>query len=198
MIKSDAATRLACGILGLWLGSVLVSGVTAAVAFPTMKSLAPTVPGYHVPADEHFLIVAGAVAQRVFNIVGIVQIVCLALVVAVLLLARWRMPRPNPVGPWWWAGRIALAATACATIWALSVQMRLNDLIAAYWSAAQAGEAAAAAIARDQFRAYHPTSTRALSISAIMIVLTCILLAFRATTPTPASSATDHPSNPAP
>src|SRR6185295_5853324 len=52
----------------VWLGTLLATGLGAAIAFPSMRSLKPTVTDYRVPEDQHWLIVAGHVARPLFSV----------------------------------------------------------------------------------------------------------------------------------
>ena len=69
MTSRPFASRLVLAAIALWLGVLLVSGLTAAVAFPTMKPLAPQLPDYAAVSD-HWKITAGAIANRVFTVAG--------------------------------------------------------------------------------------------------------------------------------
>ncbi|MGQ0628913.1 MAG: hypothetical protein ACT4PL_12535 [Phycisphaerales bacterium] len=59
--------------LGLWFGSLIMSGVAAAVLFPTLKRLDPTLGAYPKYTGSHWLLAAGHVAEIVFYISDIIS-----------------------------------------------------------------------------------------------------------------------------
>jgi hypothetical protein len=76
--------------LAVWLGSVAMSGVVAAIVFPLMGTLEPTLATYPSYEGNHATLTAGLVASKVFFTVDTIQFVCasLALGTMVVLIAR--------------------------------------------------------------------------------------------------------------
>ncbi len=162
--------------LGVWLGVVLMSGAAAAIIFPTVKALAPSVPAYAGYAGEHWMLVAGRVAQRVFLAGDVAQFACACGAGLGLLFAR-------PFGHVWWR-RVATAlrlTLLCGAVTALAYQLfvlapRMNANLHGYWDAAAAGDTATAEALRAAFSAEHPTATRVLGVIAAL-VSACLALA---------------------
>jgi hypothetical protein len=149
--------------LGLWLGALLAVGGIAAVAFPTMKSLAPALPGFRVPVEDHWSIAAGHIMNPAFFAVMIAGIVlCAAALLAWTCLSAAR--------------RIVLVIAlllAVGTLMGLGLPMQTH--LDGYWMAAQAGELEAAAEAKTRFDALHPWSSRAMGTQAGVVALALVM-----------------------
>ncbi len=144
--------------LGVWLGALVAVGGTAAVAFPTMKALAPALPGFRVPAEDHWSIAAGHVMNPAFFALMIGGVA-----LALISLCAWRgMGR----------GRRFLTVLslllAAGTLVGLGLPMRGH--LDRYWAAARAGEAETASAAKARFDALHPWSSRALGVQTALVV----------------------------
>lgn len=158
--------RLHLVALSLWLGALLSVSAVAAVAFPTMKSLQPALPGFRVNVLEHASIAAGHVMNPAF-----LALMIGGIALATSALLAWRtMSGPRRV-----LGVLSLALTA-ATLAALGLPMRTH--LDTYWSAARAGEVEAAESAKKSFDALHPWSSRALGTQALLVSISIGLAAF--------------------
>jgi hypothetical protein len=152
--------------LSLWLGALVMSGATAAIIFPTMKGLNPSLPGITLDQTEHWLFAAGRVANRVFELAAIFEVACAVVAVSTFvgLLSR----RVGPMTRTAAIARVLTLAAACGVlaynVGVLAPRMRQN--LDAYWSAAQSGDAAAAHTSRSAFDADHPVASRTLGIMA--------------------------------
>lgn len=152
--------------LGVWSGSLLMTAATAAITFPTMKSLAPALPGYAGYTGDHWMIAAGKVANTAFAISDGVQFVCAIIAAGSLLISAvfagldWRRPgvvvRAIIMGS-------ALGVLAYHLL-VLAPRMAVN--LRQYWSLAEAGRSAEAEAIRAAFTADHPTATAVMATLA--------------------------------
>lgn len=162
------------GVLGLWAGSVLMIGVVAAIGFPTMKALRPTLPEYAAyPADEHWIIAAGAVMNKGFLASDWIGIGCAVLAVVTLLVvllgARVRFARPATI-----LRTLALAGAVGVLIYSVGVlRPRMQEALHSFWEAAKVGDLARAEPQREAFDAMHPTASRL--IGAQLVLVLCAL-----------------------
>jgi hypothetical protein len=149
--------------LGVWLGALLTVGGIAAVAFPTMKSLAPVLPGFRVPVEDHWSIAAGHIMNPSFFAVMIAGIV-----LGATALLAWK-----GIGTLRRIVTLLALLLAVGTLVGLGLPMRANlDL---YWSAARAGETEAAAQSKAKFDALHPWSSRAMGTQAGLVALALVM-----------------------
>lgn len=153
--------------LAFWLGAVGMTGVTAAVAFPTMKEMGPTLPAFAAYSEAHWPIAAGSVARRVFDISAYVQVVCalVALVAGGLRVLVGAGPRPVARVVW------TLLAAACLGWWLVVLTPRMNINLDVFWEAARAGKLERAASAKAAFDMDHPLASRAISGAALFALL---------------------------
>jgi len=171
------ASALHFASLGVWLGALGMAGVTAAVLFPTMRELDPTLPAFASYTEPQWAIAAGHAAARVFAISEVVQWVTGGLALGSLIFALWRRARAGfRVGP---AGGIRVALVVVAVTLtcyqALVLGPRMDRNMHAYWNAARAGEVAAALEHKRAFDADHPRASRAMSQTFAAIALALAL-----------------------
>ncbi|GJQ29781.1 MAG: hypothetical protein HBSAPP03_16650 [Phycisphaerae bacterium] len=152
----------------LWLGVVIMSGIVAAVAFPTMKSLNPSLPDFAAYPGEHWTIAAGHVARRVFDLGAMLQAGCAAIACVTLTgsaLGDPRRPRRIP-----FARAIALLlAVGILGYWRLSLTPTMDADLDAFWAAARAGNTESADAHKAAFNAAHPVAARTLSFTALFV-----------------------------
>ncbi|MBI1190324.1 MAG: DUF4149 domain-containing protein [Tepidisphaera sp.] len=154
--------------LALWLGAVGMTGVTAAVAFPTMKALAPTLPDFAQYHEPHWQIAAGAVARKVFDISAYVQSACALIALAAGgVRVMWPAGGGRPVARVVWT----LLAAACLAWWLAVLTPRMNHNLDSFWAAARAGDTTLALSAKAAFDADHPVASRAISGAALFSLL---------------------------
>lgn len=157
--------------LALWLASLLMAGVSAAIVFPTTRALAPRLPAYEAFVGEHWKIAAGHVQQRIFLACDAGQLVCggVAFLTLGLMLIGVGMPRLDKRT----TTTVRVLATAAALIvlcyHLLVLSPRMQQNLTAYWSNAEAGRQAEANVAQDAFEVDHPTASRALSLLAACV-----------------------------
>lgn len=150
----------------LWAGSILMAAVVAAVAFPTMRDLGPTLSAYEAYSGEHWPLAAGAVANRVFMIVDAAQLVLAMLAAGTLVFLAYA----NQLG-----GRlvgivrllalgIALLTFGVHLFW---LRPKMDVDLANYWEAARQGQTETAQEHREGFASKHPTASRLMGATAL-------------------------------
>ncbi|MBL8757761.1 MAG: hypothetical protein JNK35_04945 [Phycisphaerae bacterium] len=175
MLARRALHAIHVTALGLWSGSLLMTAAMAAVTFPTMKSLAPMLPGYAGYTGDHWMIAAGKVANTAFAISDGVQFVCAMLAAGSLLVAavfaglNWR--RPGVVV------RAVIMGSALGVLayhlLVLSPRMAVN--LRQYWLLAEAGKTSDAEAVRAAFTADHPTASTVMATLAGLSLIGLIL-----------------------
>ena len=149
---------------------LLVSGLTAAIAFPTMKPLAPQLPDYAAVSD-HWKIAAGAIANRVFTVAGWAQCALAALTMFSLAAHLSRAARH-------WLNTTRLLVTLAAALLqgylSFLLVPRMNRTLAAFMDAARAADPLADAIRRT-FDGDHPLASNLISALAAVLFLALLL-----------------------
>lgn len=156
--------------LGAWAGMLMLVGAAAAIAFPTMKRLDPQLPEFSQYNEDHWMIAAGSVMNRVFQLADWVALglATLALVSLVLIFAgRQSAPRLRRTVH----GIVLLVAMTLLLIESFVLAPRMRSTLEEFLDAARAGDIATANLARDEFRADHPMASRLMmaQFSAVML-----------------------------
>ncbi|MFG0307508.1 MAG: hypothetical protein ACF8Q5_15000 [Phycisphaerales bacterium JB040] len=155
--------------LALWLGAVVMSGVVAAVVFPLVRELDPTLGAYPEFTGDHANLAAGRIAARVFLIADGAQFAgaFLALVTVTALILRGAISNRRLAH----GVRVVALAVALTSVsyQLLLLAPRMDRNLSAYWAAAEAGDNQAAETARLAFAEDHPTASRTLSITALAV-----------------------------
>jgi hypothetical protein len=161
-------------VLGLWLGVLIAVGATAAIVFPTMKSLGVRVPEITGDAADHYRIAGGMVAERVFLLGDAVMFPCGLIAAATLgcsfMFFRSRsgkgaaMLRAVALG-------IALASLAALL---LVVTPAINSASAKHRAAAKIGDVPAAQAAMKAVDELHPTATNLMAAEAAAVLITLV------------------------
>lgn len=162
--------------LCLWGAAVLGSGLAAAIAFPTMKALDPHLPAYSAYEGDHWMLAAGKIANRVFEITDAVQMAMAALAVftAVGLLVA-RVCRVRSIAGAMWLACVAAAVGVLAyTLLTLRPAMAVD--LHAYWDAALAGDTPTAESAREAFSAEHPTASNLMAATSACVLGALVLV----------------------
>lgn len=160
--------------LAIWLAGLLGAGLSAALIFPQMKTLQPTLPDFAHYPGEHWKIAGGMVANHIFLIVDYIQLTCALiafLTLGLTLIAANKSPikRKPPLA----GARIILLTIACALlcyqlfILAPRMAVHIND----FWTAARDGNQPVADAAQAAFDADHPTSRTLLTSIAACVLL---------------------------
>lgn len=176
--------------MGVWAGALGMTGAAAAIAFPTMRGLEPTLGVYSAYTEPHWRLAAGHVAARLFFVSDLVQLGCAGLAGATLaaLVLGKRVP---------WPGRLAAARLLVMTlILALAsyrmfiLAPRMDSNLARYREAAAAGRMDDAATSQGAFSADHPTASNVLTGTFVLVMAGLVIGAWQATgggSPAPAS-----------
>lgn len=146
-----------------------MGAVVAAIIFPTMRELDPTLGLFQAYRGAHADLGAGYIQARVFFAVDILQFVGafvggIALAVSIFVRHALRT-RASFV-------RSVLFAAA-ALVFAYQFFMlapRMDQNAQDYWRAAEAGDTQAAERSRDAFSADHPTATRVFGLIGVLVL----------------------------
>ncbi len=163
--------------LALWFGALVMTGITAAIAFPTLKTLGVTVPGFEaVPTDEHFKIAAGHILYQIFFITDCIQLTSVIIIIAITGLQLYSrkialLKIPNLI-------RLAALTVVLLTLAYHLFQLapRMNTNLRKYWDAAKAGEDYARY--QQAFEAEHPTASKILGINALGLTIVILSSGF--------------------
>lgn len=176
---------------GLWLGVAIATGAAAAIIFPTVRDLDPTLAGYTGYDGEHWRLAAGHIAAKLFAFGDIVGFFCLMLAgLSLCIIAA--MPHV-----WIQTPRITLARLSAlgAAILASGYNIfilgpRMNTNLQTYWQAAATGDNTAALAAQQAFMADHTPASNTLAAVAIAALALTITAAMAATAKPRAGGAT--------
>ncbi|MFI4892893.1 MAG: hypothetical protein ACIAQ0_05575 [Phycisphaerales bacterium JB058] len=174
--------------VGLWMGSLAMAGAAAAIIFPTVRDLDPSLPAYAAFTGPHWKLAAGHVASRIFLVADAVALGCL--IVSGLTLGLVAASKE----PWrqaWTTGVRLVAffgALSLLTYSFVFLGPRMNTNMVNYWEAAEAGNNEAALEYQAAFDKDHPTASTVMVSSFACVTLLMISGAFAATarTATPA------------
>jgi hypothetical protein len=170
-VGSLEIAHIAC--LSMWAGSLAMTAVTAAIAFPTMKELNPTLPSFAAYPDDHWVIAAGQVMERVFTAsdIGQLALAILACVLFVPLALSKRLSRGLMA-----ARAVVLAALLVSLLeYTFVMRPQMTSDLMAFWAAAKAGELEAANAARAAFDEAHPLASARLSVHLAGVLLAIAL-----------------------
>lgn len=150
------------GALGAAMGIILATGVTAAIAFPAMRELAPTLPGY-AAVEDHWLIAAGSIMAQVFRVTAIMLAIAFAGAVVTLFVLIARAGAGRNRAAVLLRSLVLLAAVAVFTHYAAVLMPRMNRTFDDFLNAARTGDSEQAVSLRASFDSDHPASRRDLS-----------------------------------
>jgi hypothetical protein len=155
--------------LGLWMGTIVMAGATAAVLFPTMKGLDPRLPAFASFEGEHWRLAAGRIGQQVFLISDLIQFACAVLAIGTFLVLVFFHGLMRRRGQAMLRGLLLAVALAGIAGELLILAPSMNSALKAYWAAAQSGDAAAAAVHQKAFAELHPMATNVLVITLLAV-----------------------------
>lgn len=156
--------------LGIAAGAMAMTGAAAAIAFPTMKSLAPVLPAFKVDEAQHWSIAAGSVMNRVFGVADV--IVLGAAIAAALTLIVVAFIARRSIASMTGVLRCVALVTMCGAVgfgW-FGLRPRMQGNLEAYWSAAREGRVEDAAKFKAAFDADHPRASMLLSMQFVLSV----------------------------
>ncbi len=159
-----------------------MTGVAAAILFPTLKALEPKLATYPAYSGEHWMLAAGKVAEKLFYIADIISFACATIGLATLLFAIvvYRASLKNPL----MAVRISVFTVAIALLSfkLMVLQPRMNVNLRTYWTAAAAGDQKRADEFQAAFSADHPTASNTIGALTLVVGLLFFLAALPAGT----------------
>lgn len=168
--------------LGLWLGSLVMTGVTAALMFPMMKKLDPVLAAYPAYTGDHWMLAAGQIAARVFLWCDAIQFTCmmLCLITLAIILKKCGLSlRRRSSGLRVLGLLIAVVALGAHQLY-LAPRMQLN--MRGLWESAQAGNNVEAVKFKELFDKDHPLATRLMGATTVGLLLAMVAGAWSATT----------------
>lgn len=160
--------------LALWIGAAAMSGVVAAIVFPTMRTLDPTLGAYPDYTGDHSVLGAGNIAGRVFLVVDMVQFVCAALALGAFIVMLILGYSLNTLT------RVLRSVILCVALGILSYHLfvlmpGMHDDLRAYWDAAAIGNNSTADAHKDAFLALHTTASRSIGATTMAALLAFVL-----------------------
>ena len=184
--RAASTSLIVCA--GISFGVMSMTGVVAAVVFPTVRDLGPVLPDHASYTGPHWSLVAGVVAEGVFRIgMVVVGVALFGALLGVLLLAFRRGEQRLPVV------RLGLTAVTIGLFLthAAWLQPRMNAAAAEYRDAASTGNNALAGEAKSRFDSMHPTASRLIGATTVASLLLFVCSAWTATgtCPSPARAA---------
>ncbi len=170
-------------VVGIWIGTLIMGAVVAAIIFPTMRELSPHFTRFNLYTSDHADLGAGSFQARVFAAVDLVQFVALfvgllTLVVSVGARKAIRF-KSTIIRSILMGGAMLLFGYQ---FFVLAPRMDRNAI--QYWQAAQAGDTVSADAFREAFSADHPTATRTFGLIGVCAVGLFVCGAWSATSRT--------------
>jgi hypothetical protein len=160
--------------LGVWLGALLLAGTAAAMTFPVLKDLNPSLPRFARYDGPHWLLAGGHVVQRVFLALDLAQFVCVVVAGATLTLALVRQGLSLRRGTTFVRIALLLALVAILSYRLGFLEPRMQGTLREYWAAAEAGNNAAAAGLKEAFDQGHPVERTLLTVTAGLVLASII------------------------
>lgn len=165
--------------LALWLAVILGAGASAAVLFPQMRDLEPTLAAFAAYEGPHWRLAAGRVANTIFHLGDTAQIIIAlaALLTAARAFAFAARRRATGV----LAALALLTAFILLGVQRLSLRPAMDRALDAYWAAAAAGDTETALAHQQTFAAMHPTASNLIVGTAVAVGASLLLHAWSLT-----------------
>ncbi len=160
--------------LALWLGGLVMTGVTAAVVFPTMREMDPALPQYAAFTGEHWRLAAGRVAARVFFIFDVMQFVAVLIAGVSFGVAILVYGLPMRRFSTFARGGTLIVLLALLSYQFLVLGPEMNTNMNNYWIAALEGDNGAAERFRQAFEQDHPTATRLMVANTVLVLFSLL------------------------
>ena len=158
--------------LAAWLAALVSAGIAAGNVFGVLDDLSLELERYAAyPTHEHGMLAAGHVMEGVFVTVDLIQFVAIPLTLLALgmQLAVYRLPVRSPANA---VRTLCLVAAAGLFAYhATTLAPRMNRELRARWSAAEAGDVAAASAHQMAFSEDHPTADLILKTNLILLII---------------------------
>ena len=165
---------------GLWAGVVAMTAVSAAILFPTIRDLEPTLAAYPEYTGEHWRLGAGLVASKLFFAADIVQLAGIVLTGASLLTLV-------AMGRFWDRKVLAMVrllgfglAAVSLGAWMFAVGPEMWTNLNAYHAAASEGANDAAAQFQQAFNDAHPTASNLMGATLVGVLIMFVSAAWSA------------------
>ncbi len=168
-------------VLGLWLGTLIMTGVAAAVLFPAVRALDPRLPAYSEYTGDHWSLLAGKVAAILFFVCDSVQfagalVAGLTLCIAILGFGL-PMTRLTTAA----RGGLLIVLIGILSFQFFVLAPRMNRNLVAYWDAAQRGDNEAAGALKAAFDADHPLARNLLAVDTLAVLALLVVGVWSAT-----------------
>jgi hypothetical protein len=175
------------GALAVWFGVLVMTGSSAAIIFPDMRTLDPTLGTYPAYTGDHATLAAGHIASRLFVIADFTGFAMLFLATCGLgvwmaKMARRRRGLAGVRGAIW----LLLVGTMGYQIFFLSPAM--SSELLSYWDAARQGLNDSAEVHRLAFAEMHPTASRVMGGLALLTLCGLVSGLWSLTTDGPAET----------
>lgn len=166
--------------VGLWLGTLAMTGAAAAIIFPTVHELDPHLNAYALYTGPHWKLAAGQVASRLFLICDTVALGCT--IVSGLMLGLIAASKEAWFRPWAMGIRLIafFGALSLLTYSFFFLGPRMNANMLAYWDAAKIGDNENAALFQSAFDTDHPTASTVMVASFACVAVLMIAGVFGA------------------
>jgi hypothetical protein len=156
--------------LGLWLGGLGVAGFAAGRIFRAMRELDTQLPGYAGFEGAHWSIAGGRAVLPLFFAVDVVQFVCVLLAGATFALSTGFLGLSLRRLSTFLRAFLLLGLVALLSYRFFVIQGGMMQSLLAYWSAAQAGQTAAALRHKEIFDAAHGLDRRLMMVTMLMVL----------------------------
>ncbi|MGJ8635368.1 MAG: hypothetical protein ACSHX5_00790 [Phycisphaerales bacterium] len=161
--------------LSVWMGAIALSGVVAAVIFPMMGKLKPTLGSYPGYEGDHSTLTAGIVAGNIFLGVDTAQFVCASLALGSFIAMIIKGYAISSLT------RVLRSVLLLMTMGVLSYHLFLlmpgmTDDLSNYWEAAKLGDTEVADFFKDSFMSNHEKAANSLK-GLLVGVFACLVLA---------------------
>ncbi|TVQ61318.1 MAG: hypothetical protein EA379_06625 [Phycisphaerales bacterium] len=143
-----------------------------ASAFPEMRGLDPVLPMYAAYESAHWMIGAGVVANRVFHLTDVAQVIVMTLGVAAFIGANVLNRRSLLRAPVAAHTLFLLAACVLLAVQFLWLRPSMDGHLTLYWDAAAAGDHQAAAAHQSAFNALHTPASRLIGATGLAALAT--------------------------
>lgn len=155
--------------LSVWLSALVVGALAAILGFRVMRQSAPALPEFAAYEGEHWRLLAGLMADRVFGVVDGVGVACALVAGLTLALAAARGLRVRRIG-----GMVRVIAVLLGALLVSANVFVLRPLLGqevrAYRDAARAGDTAVAMEHRTRYDGLHGIA-RGVQMSLAGVVL---------------------------
>lgn len=156
-----------------WSGALLVTGLTAYFVFTLLKGLDPALPEFSAYEGEHWRLLGGYVAERLFIGADVVGFLAICIGGGAFALASWK-GHPHPRS--WTAAIRALLVMAMVAIMTyrfavLDPAMQID--LAAYRQAAALGDTANALAMQTEYDAHHKTASNVM-VASLLVSLSAL------------------------